>query len=222
MVASAYNFLSVKGLGEVIDRRTIQWIAQLKSRFEGGKEFDFSPWAAYLTLDIIGKVTFGKDLRCVEQGCDAAGLNKGFKAGLFAFGFVTRMHVAEVGSPCGNLDERFKTKRYKLLDPRGSEGEAMMVDSLYAESTIMLLAGADTIATTGCAAIIHIPQSPPALAKVLSEHRAARERGLLSQLPQQSEVLEHCPYYVACLKESVRWESNPGVEGARIDRQSNI
>jgi hypothetical protein len=47
-----------------------------------------------LTLDIIGEVAFSKDLGCVEKGCDTAGLKRGFRAGLFAFGFVTRMHAA--------------------------------------------------------------------------------------------------------------------------------
>lgn len=94
MVASAYNFSGMKGLEEIIDRRTTQWIKQLKGRFEGGNDFDFSPWATFLTLDIIGEVAFGTDLGCVEKGCDTEGLSSGFRAGLLAFGFVTRMHVA--------------------------------------------------------------------------------------------------------------------------------
>jgi hypothetical protein len=93
MVAGAYNFSSVKGLEEITDRRISQWIAQLRARYEGGKDFDFSSWSTFLTLDIIGEVAFGKDLGCVEKGYDTEGLHKGLKAGLFAFGFVTRMHV---------------------------------------------------------------------------------------------------------------------------------
>lgn len=45
---------------------------------------------------------------------------------------------------------------------------------------------------------------PTALAKLRSEYRGARELGLVSPIPQQAEVLEHCPYYVACVKESMR------------------
>jgi hypothetical protein len=93
MAASAYNFSSVKGLEDAIDRRSSEWIAQLKWRFEGGQEFDFSLWATYFTLDIMGEVAFGKDLKCVEKGCDTEGLNKAFKVGLPVFGFLTRMHV---------------------------------------------------------------------------------------------------------------------------------
>jgi cytochrome P450 len=80
----------------------------------------------------------------------------------------------------------------------------MGLDSLRAELTTLLLAGADTIATAACSAIIHILQSPMALAKLLCEHKGARDLGLLSPIPQQAEVLEHCPYYVACVKESMR------------------
>jgi cytochrome P450 len=93
MVASAYNFSGTKGLEQALDRRTSKWIAELKRRFSGGESFNLSSWTTFLTIDMIGEIGFGKDLGCVENGCDTEGFDKGFKAGLFAFGFVTRMHV---------------------------------------------------------------------------------------------------------------------------------
>ena len=80
----------------------------------------------------------------------------------------------------------------------------MSLDCLHAELTTILLAGADTIATSSCAIIIYVLQSPTALVKLRSEYRDARELSLISPIPQQAEVLEHCPYYVACVKESMR------------------
>ena len=80
----------------------------------------------------------------------------------------------------------------------------MSLDSIHAELTTVLLAGADTIATASCSIIIYILQSPQALAKVLYEYKRGRQLGLLSPVPQQAEVLEHCLYYVACVKETMR------------------
>lgn len=210
----------------------------------------------YLAFDILGEVAFGRDIKCVEKGCDAEGLKKGFKAGLFAFGVATRMHVAaewvnwswigrflewqvprdttigvlmrfgrkvlkerlcETGNPKmekhNDMLQRYEhfrkhvlrgTDRIRLLDSRCPEGEPMDLGSFLAELTTTLLAGADTISTTACTTIIYILQSPPALAKIISEYKSAQSLGLLSPIPQQAEVLEHCPYYVACLKESMR------------------
>jgi len=106
MVASAYNFSGQKGVEKVVDRRVELWITKLKElsvsnanqnskEIEGGAEpmIEFASWAKFLTLDIIGEVGFGKHLKCVETGSDTERLDKGFRAGLFAFGFVTRMHV---------------------------------------------------------------------------------------------------------------------------------
>jgi cytochrome P450 len=96
--------------------------------------------------------------------------------------------------------------RSRLLEARSPEGEIMSLGGLRAEITTTLLAGFDTTSTTSCGIIIHALRSPATLAKILAEFRNAREHGLLSPIPQQAEVLEHLPYYVACVRESMRLE----------------
>lgn len=96
MVAAAYTFAD-KRTEEIVNRRIQQWVSKISIEFAEGAAgttyFDFSEWAAYLTYDIMGEVVGSLDLGCVRGGFDASGLTKGFKAGLPAFGFVTRMHV---------------------------------------------------------------------------------------------------------------------------------
>jgi cytochrome P450 len=66
------------------------------------------------------------------------------------------------------------------------------------------MAGADNTAAAICTTLFHILKSPSAHARVLSELDRARSAGRISAAPQHSEILKHCPYYVACVKESLR------------------
>jgi cytochrome P450 len=75
---------------------------------------------------------------------------------------------------------------------------------IRAEILLVLLAGADTTGTAMQALIIDILTHPSVHAKLLDELDTATSLGLLSPIPQYNEVLTHCPYYIACIKESMR------------------
>jgi len=108
------------------------------------------------------------------------------------------------GMYCVSEAKRSQADFCRLLDSRTPEGKQMSIDSLHAEMTVILLAGADTIATAACSIISYILQSPEARATILDEFQKALKDSLLSPIPKHAEVVEHCPYYVACLKESMR------------------
>lgn len=69
----------------------------------------------------------------------------------------------------------------------------------------MLLAGADTTGTAFQAMIAYIMSDEAIYRKLMEEiDRVSREEKL-SDIPKYDEVLAHCPYYAACVKETMRY-----------------
>jgi cytochrome P450 len=52
--------------------------------------------------------------------------------------------------------------------------------------------------------IVQILTNPSVYKKLLAEIDEATAAGNLSEMPQYDEVVEHCPYYIACVKEAMR------------------
>lgn len=70
---------------------------------------------------------------------------------------------------------------------------------------LLFTAGADTTGTTMGAMMAYLLSNPTVYAKMVAEIDAAFESGVLSTpVPAASEVSKNCPYYVACVKESLR------------------
>jgi cytochrome P450 len=102
-----------------------------------------------------------------------------------------------------------KTVRFDLLqmliDARDENGQPLSLDSIKAEVLVVLLAGADSTGTSFQALVKFVLANPPVYARIMVEIDAAtRDKKLSSPIPQQEEVLAHCPYYVACVREAIR------------------
>ena len=102
-----------------------------------------------------------------------------------------------------------KTVRHDLLqnflEARDENDQPLPLDYIKAEVLIVLLAGADSTGTAFQALVKYLLTNPAIHAKVMAEIDAAtRAEKLSSPIPQQQEVLTHCPYYVACVREAMR------------------
>jgi cytochrome P450 len=92
-----------------------------------------------------------------------------------------------------------------FIDFRTPDHDHLPPTFLRAELLTFLLAGADTIASGLCASLFLILSSSPSVEPaILAELADARAAHHLSPAPQFLEILHHCPFFVACVRESMR------------------
>ena len=105
-----------------------------------------------------------------------------------------------------------ETNKNRFIDARDEKGAPLSEEHIKAEILLILLAGADTTATA-FQALMHVILSGHKdedgvriYDKIMAEIDAATRAGKIPRkaTPVYEDVLEHCPYYLACLWETLR------------------
>lgn len=91
-----------------------------------------------------------------------------------------------------------------FLDARTEDGKPLNLEYIRAEVLLVLLAGADTTGTQFQGLIHFLLSHPEAYERMMEEIDTAARKGLISDVPQYDEVVTHLPFYVACIRETMR------------------
>jgi cytochrome P450 len=106
------------------------------------------------------------------------------------------------------------------LDAR-MDGEPLSGLQKRSRVTLLIQAGADTTGTALGSTLRFITTHSSAQARALGEIQEADEAGLLSTPVKFEEVRVHLPYFVACIKESIRLQppaTTPALLGGKARR----
>ncbi|KAL0935890.1 flavonoid 3',5'-hydroxylase [Colletotrichum truncatum] len=110
-----------------------------------------------------------------------------------------RLRDIEEGTTKGRVDFL-----QTFLDARDEKGDALDLEYIKAEILLVLLAGADTTGTIFQAFMMFMMTHPEAYNRLMAEINEKTQDGSLSEIPQYAEVQQHCPYYMACIHETMR------------------
>ncbi|CAA9964073.1 Cytochrome P450 [Pyrenophora teres f. maculata] len=229
IAAGPYSFTNVKKMEGLVDLRIEQWVDRLDGMFRDGKKFDFAPWvclylAVYVAYDIISEIGFGAPIGFIERGSDIDGLIQGFHDGLPAFGLMARLWPFTDWAKRRGQVKSISLRNQKTILSGGSSGrearqsgfaaevpgcedgrwKALDLEYIKAEMLLVLFAGADTTGTTFQAMIAYIASNSRVFTRLMEDIDSVSGDGKLSPMPQYDEVMEHCPYYIACVKETMR------------------
>ncbi|KAF6836436.1 cytochrome p450 [Colletotrichum plurivorum] len=143
----------------------------------------------------IKSTFFGKYMVASPEQNSGIGTLMRFRDHLIA----QRFENIEKGTTNGRVD-----LLQTFIEARDEEGKPLDLDYIKAEILLVLLAGADTTGTAFQAFMMHVMTHTIVYERLMAEIDRHTRNGNLSEIPQYSEVQNHCPYYMACIREAMR------------------
>lgn len=142
-------------------------------------------------------------------------------------GVLMRFRDRLIDQRLRDLEEKKDIGRIDLLqtflEARTEEGKPLDMEYIRAEVLLVLLAGADTTGTVFQALVYNLMTHTEVYERMMAEIDDAARKGLISPMAQYQEIVEHLPYYAACVRETLRlnpsapnlfprYVSEPGIE----------
>ncbi|KAI8624584.1 cytochrome P450 [Xylariaceae sp. FL1651] len=149
----------------------------------------------YPFTNLIKKTFLGKYLIASPEQDNGVGVLMRFRDKLLA----KRLDDIEKKNLRGRVD-----LLQTYLEARDEKGEALSIDYIKVEMVLVLLAGAVTTGSASQALMREIMGKPSVYKRMMEELDSATREGKLSSMPQYEEVVAYCPYFVACVRESLR------------------
>jgi cytochrome P450 len=91
------------------------------------------------------------------------------------------------------------------MDTRTPEGKFLDAEAIQSEIFVILGAGSDGFGSSASALFAELLSRPAIYARVLEEIKTAAQTGQISYpIPTYAEVVKSLPFYIACVRESMR------------------
>ncbi|OJZ82424.1 hypothetical protein ASPFODRAFT_211126 [Aspergillus luchuensis CBS 106.47] len=123
-------------------------------------------------------------------------------------GVLMRFRDRLIDQRLRDLEEKKDIGRIDLLqtflEARTEEGKPLDMEYIRAEVLLVLLAGADTTGTVFQALVYNLMTHTEVYERMMAEIDDAARKGLISPMAQYQEIVEHLPYYAACVRETLR------------------
>ncbi|KAL7268320.1 hypothetical protein RUND412_009059 [Rhizina undulata] len=194
---------------------------------------DMGLWANYLTFDIMGELTFGKDFRMLYEKTNrgipdliGGAAARAFFCGTFPLLDKTRLDTllfrkfAERGRAYNEYAAEVFKKRvsmgtcrrdffHHLLNARESEKSSYTMKNLQSEARLLIVVGSDTTATLIAGSIFYLSRKLSIQEKLKAEVRS--KFNSLEDI-RLGKAIESCYYLKACVEETLRMSpSAPGL-----------
>ncbi|KUI65981.1 Pisatin demethylase [Cytospora mali] len=223
--ASAFSMDVVVSLEGFADKCISILLARLREiSSSGNKPINPVDWMQYFAFDVLGEISFSKDLGFLEKGADVDGMI----AAIDGVGQVPFLHKFLLGNPL--LPKLFpaieKTDRVlqfsldrikerqenpverkdilsQLLRTHAEDPNSLSMAEVIAITTTNVLAGSDTTAISLSSALYYLSKYPETRRKLEKEIEAAITEGRASNPITYAEAVK-LPYLSAVINEAMR------------------